>query len=302
MKVLQGAATQLCRWRNIHNPLMENGSRWILVAASRGCPHFGLNGGNYPSIVVTRGMAGHSKWQNIKSTKEKNDMLKSNQFNALCVRIRRAALTGNGGVNPKLNNELAAAIAEARKINMPNSTIDAVLKKITNAQLKPAQIELIGPGGCLLLLEVETDNINRTIHDVKTLLRRTKLGIISKDKRFKTEFTIKGIARVSGKKDGSKLDLETATENGILLGDAEDVQDSTDVEGNPILMFVSSQEDFGKMMKWLNQSDYVVQDAGPEYVARNPIELPDDVMEQASELCTQLEGMSDVVKVNVNLR
>lgn len=147
---------------------------------------WGLVGGHVPAIVASKSLsspfnacinfqqeryAGHSKWSNIKHIKAANDAKKGIASARYCQMIRRAVSEGGG--DPKLNTKLGELIATAIKNNMSKATIDRVIKKAGEATFEKGFVEIMGPGGCLLVVEVETDNLNRLKYDLKVLAKQT---------------------------------------------------------------------------------------------------------------------------------
>ena len=116
-------------------------------------------------------LAGHSKWQNIRHTKASNDAKKSSMISKYCMAVRKACL---GGTDPKLNSALASILAAAQKDNVPKDTLMRQIERFNNIQLKKHMMEIIGPNSIFLLVEVETDDIARTRHELKKCLKKLK--------------------------------------------------------------------------------------------------------------------------------
>ena len=117
-------------------------------------------------------LAGHSKWQNIKHTKSANDAKRASIISRHCLVVRKAVLAG--GPDPKLNSTLANAFANAQKDNVPKDTLLRAVDKVLNAKLTRHTLEIIGPSNVFILVEVETENIARTRHDLKQVLKKFK--------------------------------------------------------------------------------------------------------------------------------
>src|SRR5690625_2574954 len=119
-------------------------------------------------------MAGHSKWANIRHKKEKEDAKRGKIFTKLSRQITVAAREGGG--DPDTNFRLRVAIDNARAQNMPNDNIERAIKRGTGElegeSLEEFIYEGYGPGGVAVLLEVMTDNRNRTASDVRHLFSR----------------------------------------------------------------------------------------------------------------------------------
>lgn len=116
-------------------------------------------------------MAGHSKWKQIKYKKAASDQKRGKIFSKISRTITLSVK--ELGPDPKTNARLAAAIEEARSVNMPNDNIDRAIKKATDkdsSDLKDVLYEAYGPGGSALIITAITDNSNRTTNEVKHLL------------------------------------------------------------------------------------------------------------------------------------
>ncbi len=116
-------------------------------------------------------MSGHSKWHNIKRTKEAGDKKKSLLFTRLTRELQSAARRGS---DPKVNAALRDAITRARHANMPQATIDRLLQNKSQARLREVTYEAFGPGGAALLIQAATDNPRRTVAEVRSVLIKHK--------------------------------------------------------------------------------------------------------------------------------
>lgn len=128
-------------------------------------------------------MSGHSKWAQIKYKKGAADAKKGKIFSKLSRVITLAAKDppAGGGADAKTNSRLAAAVEEARKVNMPSDNIERAIKKASakeSAELKEVVYEAYGPGGSALIITAVTDNSNRTTNEIRHLLSEhdAKLG------------------------------------------------------------------------------------------------------------------------------
>jgi YebC/PmpR family DNA-binding regulatory protein len=110
-------------------------------------------------------MSGHSKWANIKNRKGAVDKKKSEVFTRASRNIMTALRLGGTG--------LKAAIDQAREVNMPKENIERLLERYEQrkANLVNCRFEGFGPLGVPLIIEVETDNKNRTLGEIKLLFR-----------------------------------------------------------------------------------------------------------------------------------
>jgi len=99
---------------------------------------------------------GHSKWQNIKATKGKNDMIKSQATNQLLRKVRSAVT--RGGFDLKLNRELSALESDFRSQGLSLDTFKNFLQKLKDKPDVEYTFDVIGPGGTFFIIQAETDN------------------------------------------------------------------------------------------------------------------------------------------------
>lgn len=118
-------------------------------------------------------MAGHSKWSNIKRKKGAADAKRSKMFSKAIKEINVAIKEGRSA-DPETNAALRNAIANARGINMPKDTIENALKRAsTDGQnLERVTFEGYGPNGVAFLIECTTDNINRTVGNIRAIFTK----------------------------------------------------------------------------------------------------------------------------------
>lgn len=112
-------------------------------------------------------MSGHSKWHKVKHRKAATDSKKGKLFGQLARDIKSAARSGS---DPAKNSALREAIERARAANLPQANIDRLLHHHT-AATQEATYEGYGPGGVALLIQTATDNTNRTVSEVRSLLK-----------------------------------------------------------------------------------------------------------------------------------
>lgn len=114
-------------------------------------------------------MSGHSKWNNIKNKKGKEDARKGRIFTKLGRYIMVAVK--EGGADPEYNPSLKVAIDKAKAENMPNDNIERAIKKglgeDNNANFEEVRYEGYGPAGIAVIVDCLTDNRNRTAPDVR---------------------------------------------------------------------------------------------------------------------------------------
>jgi YebC/PmpR family DNA-binding regulatory protein len=142
----------------------------LLSAQRRRLPAFtlaGIDAGKPPAEVI---MSGHSKWATIKHKKGALDAKRGKIFTRL---IREITMAAKGGGDPDKNPRLRTAIAAAKAENMPADNIKRAIQRGTGelpgAIYEEITFEGYGPGGVALLVEVSTDNRNRTVSEIRHL-------------------------------------------------------------------------------------------------------------------------------------
>jgi len=128
----------------------------------------------HPPTDIVLPMAGHNKWSKIKRGKAIVDAKRGNTFSKLAKEITLAAKAGGG--SPDMNARLRSAIAAAKAVNVPNDNIERAIKKgtgeLAGAALEEILYEAYAPGGVAMMIEIVTDNRNRSANDIRTLLSK----------------------------------------------------------------------------------------------------------------------------------
>lgn len=120
-------------------------------------------------------MSGHSKWSTIKHKKAANDKVKGSVFTKMAKGITVAVKKGGGIGDPEMNFALRLAVDKARAVNMPKENIDrAIAKGIGRGgdELAELSIEGFAPEGVAVIVEAVTDNSNRTIAELRSLMEK----------------------------------------------------------------------------------------------------------------------------------
>ncbi len=169
-------------------------------------------------------MSGHSKWATIKRKKEKTDAARGRMFTRLIKEITVAARQGGG--DEAANPRLRTAILAAKAANMPAANIERAIKRGTGelpgVNYEEVTYEGYAPGGAALLIEVLTDNKNRTVAELRHIISRHN-GSLGEMGSVAWMFHKKGVITVSAK-DTNEDALMMAT----LDAGAEDIQQEDD--------------------------------------------------------------------------
>jgi YebC/PmpR family DNA-binding regulatory protein len=120
-------------------------------------------------------MAGHSKWAKVKHFKGAIDAKRGKIFSKLSKEISIAAKLG--GADPGMNPRLRMVLLKCRAANMPNDNIERAIKKGTGggetANFEELTYEIYGPSGVALLVEISTDNRNRTASEIRSIVTKS---------------------------------------------------------------------------------------------------------------------------------
>ena len=179
-------------------------------------------------------MAGHSKWSKIKRKKAANDAKRGKMFTRLIREITVAARDGGG--DPEFNPRLRLAVDTAKAASMPQDNIDRAIKRGTGelegVDYQEVSYEGYGPGGVALYLETLTDNLNRTVADVRHVLEKHG-GNLGQNGSVAWQFERRGRIYVDAGRFDEDTVLMAALEAGALDVVSEDgeYEITTDVAG-----------------------------------------------------------------------
>ncbi|EDS35950.1 cystinosin [Culex quinquefasciatus] len=235
-------------------------------------------------------LAGHSKWQNIRHIKALNDGRKSTLFIKLARQMRLAMQAG--GPNPAVNATLRAAIDEALKKNMPNSTIQGILKKFATqqsaAQLKKFTVEIKAFDQVNLICVLYTDRFTQLKMEMATTLRKN----FSNFSEVKHMFDEQGYVEAIASENKAESDLLSAcTEDAIEAG-AEDVELMN--EESRLIRFLCDPNEIDRVRTQLEKLGYVVEHSEHAFFPKSTIKLNPDATEAYEKLKEKLQAMDGV--------
>jgi YebC/PmpR family DNA-binding regulatory protein len=236
-------------------------------------------------------MSGHSKWATIKRKKAALDAKKGKIFTKLIKEITIAARQGGG--DPAGNPRLRLAIDNAKAENMPAENIERAIKKATGELEAVTYHELTyegyGPAGVAMLVEVATDNKNRTVAEVRHIFSKHG-GSLGETGSVAWMFERKGVITLP-KQDKSEDDILAI----VLDAGADDLQ--TEEEFYEI---TTSVENFEAVRKALQENNLKVDNASLQWIAKNTIEVKGEEAEKVMKLIEALEDCDDVQNVYSN--
>ena len=236
-------------------------------------------------------MSGHSKWSTIKRKKGAADAKRGKLFTKLIKEISVAAKMGGG--DPEGNARLRTAIATAKTENMPKENIERAIKKGTGelegVSYEELTYEGYGPGGVAIMVEVLTDNKNRTIADIRNSFSKHN-GNLGESGCVSWMFTLKGLILF----DQDKVDEERLIEAVLDVG-AEDIR-----EREREFEVITDPAQFEDVKR-------AAQDAGLEYsfaevtmIPQSTVRLLGKEAEQMLRLMERLEDSDDIQRVYAN--
>lgn len=232
-------------------------------------------------------MSGHSKWSTIKRTKGVKDAVRGAVFTKLGNAI---AIAARSGTDPDMNFSLRLAMDKAKAANMPAANIQRAIDRVKDknaAQLQEVLYEGYGPGGVAILVEVATDNINRTYPEVRLAFSKHG-GNIAEKGAVVFQFDHKGMLRVNAKGDDFMLEA--------LDAGAEDVQE----EGDESVVYTAAI-DLAKVRDALKAAGHTITEAELTYVPNNTIEITDaETARKIMNLMDALDEVDDVSNTHVN--
>ena len=235
-------------------------------------------------------MSGHSKWNNIKNKKGKEDIRKGKEFTKLARYIMVAAK--EGGADQEYNPSLKAAIEKAKAANMPNDNIDRAIKKGTGELGADTFEEIIyegyGPGGIAVFASCLTDNRNRTASDVRHAFDKFG-GNLGQSGCVSFMFDRKGILAIERNDD---IDEDELMLQAIDFG-AEDF--NSDEIGFEI---ITNPEDFNNVRDSLSEYGYKFVVAEISFLPQNTTELTDEMdIQNMVKLIDTLEDSDDIQEI-----
>ncbi len=237
-------------------------------------------------------MSGHSKWSTIKRKKGEIDSKRGKIFTKLIKEITLAARLGGGDIDG--NPRLRQAVLDAKEVNMPKDNIDRAIKKGTGelagaAAYEETTYEGYGPAGVAVLVDVMTDNKNRTVAEIRHIFSKHG-GNLGEHGCVSWMFETKG---------SIVIDKKTVTEDelmeAVLDAGAEDVRD----QGGEWEV-ITDTANFEKVKKILAEKQWKYLEAKIDKIPQNTVSLDQTRAEQMLKLMEKLEDNDDVQHVYAN--
>lgn len=234
-------------------------------------------------------MSGHSHFATIKRQKAINDAAKGNLFSKMARAIMIAA---KGGADPDMNFKLRFEMDKARAVSMPKENIERAIARATTeaANLEEISYEGFGPGGIAVIVEVATDNKNRTAQEMKNAFERAG-GSLAGPGAVSFNFESKGFMLVKKSGDPESQMLK------LIDAGVEDIEESDDG-----LEVYVSPEKLSEMHKTLMANGFEIVQTELQMKPKNFMVITDSAAaDRAIKFLEVLEELDDVQKVYSNL-
>ena len=231
-------------------------------------------------------MSGHSKWATTKRQKAVVDAKRGALFTKIANQI---AIAARSGTDPNMNPSLAMMLEKARQANMPKVNIERAIARVADksaAALIEETYEGYGPGGVGIIIEVATDNKNRTMPEVRNTLSKNG-GRMADPGSVMFQFARKGWIEISETGEEAMMSA--------LDAGAEDVDETE--EGTII---VTAASDLMKVRAALIEAGLTVTNAELKYLPTTSVAVAEADAEKLEKLLDALDDLDDVTAVHTN--
>ena len=231
-------------------------------------------------------MSGHSKWATTKRQKAIVDAKRGAAFTKIANQIAIAARSGS---DPTMNPTLAMVLEKARKANMPKVNIERAIARATDksaAAMIEETYEAYGPAGIGIIIEIATDNKNRTMPEVRNALAKNG-GRMADPGSVMFQFARKGVIEILEKDEEALL---TALDCG-----AEDANENEDG-----IEIITEAADLMKTRQALIDAGLTVENAELRYIANTSVPVSEEDAEKVDKLLNAIDDLDDVTNVFTN--
>jgi len=236
-------------------------------------------------------MAGHSKWANIKHRKERSDAKKGKAFSRSAKEVISAVKLG--GSDPKMNARLRLAIDKAKAANVPNDVIERNIKKASSSdQADYAELtyELYGHGGVGIIVDIMTDNKNRTASDVRIATNK-RGGTIATPGAVFYNFERKGVIQIP---------KENIVEEDLFLIATEAGAEEFESDGD-IYIITTDVINLFQVKEAIEERGFKCETASLEVIPKVYVECDAETIKANLALVEWLEDLDDVDAVYHNM-
>lgn len=238
-------------------------------------------------------MSGHSKWHNIQRRKGKQDSVRGQLFTRLSKDVYQAAKEGGG--NPETNFRLKVAVDRAKSSNLSADSIARTITKATGTlagiTYEELQYEGFGPYGIAILIDIVTDNRNRTAADIRHLFKK-RGGNLGES----------GVVAWMFQRQGQISVAKSAIEDGEALMLLAIEAGASDVEESPShYVLITEPESFHAVRTELESQGIAYEEAELTYEPSTTVALSDEALDEVLDLLDALEALDDVQTVYSNV-
>jgi YebC/PmpR family DNA-binding regulatory protein len=238
-------------------------------------------------------MSGHSHWAGIKHRKGINDAKRASIFTKFGRLITIAAREGGG--KPEFNFKLKLAIDQARAVNMPKDNIERAVKRGTGelkdgVEIQEVIYEAYGPGQVAMLIKTATDNKNRTLGEIKTILTKSGGKIVPSGS---VSFLFKQIGVIN-----IEITEENMYDTELKAIDAGAI-DTSFTEG--FLIVYCEPENIKNLKEGLEKTKLKVVSAGPSFISLQKAHISQDDKIDYEKLLEKLDEQEDIQEIFDNL-
>lgn len=231
-------------------------------------------------------MSGHSKWATTKRQKAVVDAKRGALFTKIGNQI---AIAARSGTDPAMNPSLAMVLEKARLANMPKANIERAIARVADksaAALVEEVYEAYGPGGVGIVIEIATDNKNRTMPEVRHTLDKNG-GRMADPGSVMFQFSRKGVIEIAEKNEDAMM--------AALEAGAEDA-----VEEDDGMVIYTAASDLMKVRQALVDAGLNITSAELQYVPNNYVPIEGENAEKLEKLLGAVDDLDDVTNVYTN--
>ena len=243
-------------------------------------------------------MSGHSKWATTKRQKAVVDAKRGALFTKIGNQI---AIAARQGTDPAMNPSLAMVLDKARHANMPKVNIERAIARAadkSSSALIEETYEAYGPGGVGIVIEVATDNKNRTMPEVRHTLDKSG-GRMADPGSVMFQFERKGVIVIAEKgEDALMAALEAGAEDALMSALEAGAEDASEEEDG--IEIITSASDLMKVRNALKDAGLTINSAELQYVPKNYIPVEGDNAEKLEKLLSAVDDLDDVTNVYTN--
>uniref|UniRef100_A0A0K0G0L7 Translational activator of cytochrome c oxidase 1 (inferred by orthology to a human protein) n=1 Tax=Strongyloides venezuelensis TaxID=75913 RepID=A0A0K0G0L7_STRVS len=243
-------------------------------------------------------LKGHSKWDNIKDIKGRNDLLKSKKISYLLNKMK--SVVKEGGFDIKTNKKLNDLQLEFKSSGIPLDQYNGYLKKIKEKPEIVVNCSVIGPSGSLFIVECETDNLVKTENALGSCLKKLEGFRLSKESVI-SRFEEKGVITISNvDKEGKKVTTEKVEEMAIK-SDIEEVEEIDGEGENKQFELYCEKKQLYNIESEFSENGFVVEGAEVKMKAINLIPIPESDMAKVEKFFELIMNQKYVKNIFTNI-